>query len=178
MTIAGYPITQVETIPRLLKEHGYQIWYWPVYGSALNCPLEPLTSEFWRKKRRVRLMYGIFFPAVRGQDRGDLIILMTQRLRQARGYSYGDLMTKEATTWYDFLLGGFLRVTNLGRAPIQVTEGLIDRCETVFELNILPKQDEKGEYQRQLTISYDDSILPTDAQGMFPCPRCKQVIGI
>lgn len=178
MTIAGYRITQVKTIPRLLKEHGYQIWYWPVRGSALNCPLEPLTPEFWREKRRVRLMFGNFLPAIRKPDRGDLIILLTQSLRQSRGFSYGDLTTEEAITWYDFLLREFLRVTNLDRTPVQLTESLIGKFEKVFELHILPTRNEKGKYHRHLTISYVGNILPIDVRGMFRCPRCRQAVSV
>ncbi len=60
MLISGYPITNIKCRASSLADFGYKVWYWQLEGDAYDCPLEPLTQEFWQAKQNARLACGIF----------------------------------------------------------------------------------------------------------------------
>ena len=52
MLIGGYPITNIKCRASSLADYGYKVWYWQLEGSAYDCPLEPLTQEFWQAMQK------------------------------------------------------------------------------------------------------------------------------
>jgi hypothetical protein len=83
MLISGYPITNIRCRASSLADDGYKVWYWQLECSAYDCPLEPLTQEFWETRKASRLAYGILLPALDERVCGDLLILATQPLARA-----------------------------------------------------------------------------------------------
>jgi hypothetical protein len=177
--IGKYPITKIDILPGSFANQGFQIWYWHVGGSSLDCPLEPLTPEFWQEKRRARLVHGLLLPAVDVRDRGDLLILVTQRLQHVNRKEFGGLTIRQRYELYALILDiDFTHVEGLKIMPTPIRIDFFKKFEKIFDEQILPKKDEKGEYHRELSSSPENEILRPDQQGNIKCPKCEQLVGI
>ncbi len=179
MTIDKYPITRLNVLPRSLINSGYQIWYWFVGMSALTCPIEPLTPEFWQRKQKSHLVYGIVLPAIDKQESGELLIMVSQRLKYAQKNGVRKLSAQQRQDLYNLVFHlGFLQVTGFQAVPAWTRISFFQRNEKAFDLHILPTKDEKRKYHRKLMVSHENHVLQSNSRGKFKCPKCSQPVGI
>jgi hypothetical protein len=179
MTIDKYPITRLNVLPRSFINSGYQIWYWFVGMSALTCPIEPLTPEFWQRTQKSILVYGIVLSAIDKQDGGDLLILVSQNLKDAQKEGLRKLSMQQRQDLYNLVFHlDFLQVTGFHSVPVWTRISFFQRFEKAFDLHILPRRDEKGGYHRELMISHEDHLLQPDSDGKFSCPKCGHLVEI
>ncbi len=179
MTIGKYPITRLNLLPGSFVNSGYQIWYWFVGMSALNCPIEPLTPEFWKEKRNALLIYGTVLSAIDKQDGGDVLILVSQRLKYVEKNGLRKLSVQQRQDLYDLIFHiHFLQVTGFHSVPAWHRITFFQRSEKAFDLHILPRRDKKGEYHREIIVSHENHILQPNSEGKFNCPKCHKPVGI
>ncbi len=174
MLLGDFPLVKLDALPASLGKQGYQIWLWSVEEGAFDCPLEPLTQEFWQTNLESRLAYGIVLPACDFQKEEDLLVLVSQKLSQSVSRQFGRLRTRQRYQLFNFLMEIQLpnteHLTSL-HPFVRVTYFKI--LEEVFRSSILPIKDEKGKYRRS-TSAGSVEVMP---EGLSPliCPKCGQV---
>lgn len=151
MLICGYPITNVKCRASSLADYGYKVWYWQLEGGAYDCPLEPLTQEFWQAKQDARLAYGILLLSLDARAPGDLLILATQGLYATFDQGFGHLTIPQFLSLHRAILRtSFPQVDLLRSLQFEDRLDLFKELETAFAELVLPKRNEKGEYYRRL----------------------------
>jgi hypothetical protein len=177
MLIGGYPITNIKCRASSLADYGYKVWYWQLEGSAYDCPLEPLTQEFWQAKQNARLACGILLLNLDARAPGDLLILATQGLYATFDQGFGHLTIPQILSLYRAILRlGFPQVELLRSLQFEDRLDLFKELETAFAELVLPKRNEKGEYYRRLHKLEAFDTAQADSLGVGSCPRCKQRI--
>lgn len=179
MMVGDYPITQIRHSIKSLLKQGFEIWYWFVGETAFECPMEPLTQEFWQKHRDARLAYGLILPAVDVRDRGDLLILVTQNLKQARHQRFGGLKVRQRYEIHSLLLEiDFTQVGGFKYMPVPMRLDIFRKFEDIFKNYLLPKKNDGGEYYREPAPSGGSELLRPDSQGKVVCPKCKRSVAL
>jgi hypothetical protein len=178
MTVGNYPITRINNAIGSFVEHSYKVWCWHIGGSALSCPFEPLTQEFWHEKRNSRLVYGLRFPGIDLRYGGDLIILVTQYLQYAKNKGFGGLTVRQRYELYSLIQEvDFIHVSGLKSKPMPVRFDFFNKCANDFVEHVLPKKNESGELYREPTSKSNEAIvLRLDGQGKIDCPGCKRKV--
>jgi hypothetical protein len=175
MLIGGYPITRVKCRASSLADYGYKVWYWQLEGSAYNCPLEPLTQEFWQAKQNARLAYGILLLTLDARAPGDLLILSTQGLDMTFDQGFGRLTVPQILSLQRAILRlSFPQIDPLRSLQFEDRLDLFKELETAFAELVLPRKNEKGEYYRRLHKLEAFDTAQADSLGVGFCPRCKQ----
>ncbi len=177
MLIGGYPITNIKCRASSLADYGFIVWYWQLEGGAYDCPLEPLTQEFWQAKQNARLAYGILLLTLDARAQGDLLILATQSLDAIFDQRFGHLTIPQSLSLYRAILRlNFPQVEILRSLQFEDRLNLFKELETAFEELVMPRKNEAGEYYRRLhkLEAYDPA--QADSLGVGFCPRCKQRI--
>ena len=120
-------------------------------GGAYDCPLEPLTQEFWQAKQDARLAYGILLLSLDARAPGDLLILATQGLYATFDQGFGHLTMPQFLSLYRAILRlGFPQIELLRSLQFEDHLDLFKELETAFAELVLPRRNEKGEYDRRL----------------------------
>jgi hypothetical protein len=177
MLIDGYPIKNIKCRASSLVDYGYKAWYWQLEGGAYDCPLEPLTQEFWQAKQDARLAYGILLLGLDARAPGDLLILATQGLYATFDQGFGHLTIPQLLSMHRAILRlGFPQVDLLRSQHFEDRLDLFKELETAFEELVLPMKNEKGEYYRRLHKLEDFDTAHADSLGVGFCPKCKQRI--
>ena len=177
MLIDGYPITRVKCRASSLADYGYKVWYWQLEGSAYDCPLEPLTQEFWQAKQNARLAYGILLLTLDARAPGDLLILATQSLDTTFDQRFGHLSISKLLSLHRVILRlDFPQVDILRPLHFEDRLDLFKELETAFAELVLPRKNEVGEYYRRLHKLEAFDPAQADSLGVGFCPRCKQRI--
>ena len=147
-----------------LADYGYKVWYWQLEGGAYDCPLEPLTQEFWQAKQDARAP-------------GDLLILATQGLYATFDQGFGRLTIPQILSLHRTILRlSFPQVDILRSLQFEDRLDLFKELETAFAELVLPRKNEKGEYYRRLHKLEAFDPTQADSLGVGFCPRCKQRI--
>lgn len=174
MSFEDFPLVRLDALPTSLEKQGYQIWLWSVEEGAFDCPLEPLTQEFWQTNLESRLAYGIALPARDFQKEEDLLVLVSQKLSQSLRRQFGRLHARQRYQLFNFLME--LQLPNTEHLTslhpfVRVTHFKI--LEEVFRSSILPIKDERGKYRRP-TSAGSIEVMP---EGLSPliCPKCGQI---
>ncbi len=174
MLIGGYPITNIKCRASSLADYGYKVWYWQLEGGAYDCPLEPLTQEFWQVKQNARLAYGILLLNLDARAPGDLLILATQGLYATFDQGFGHLTIPQILSLHRAILRlGFPQVDILRPLHFEDRLDLFKELETAFEELVLPRKNEEGEYYRRLYKLEAFDTAQADSLGVGFCPRCK-----
>jgi hypothetical protein len=177
MMISGYPITRVKCRASSLADYGFKVWYWQLEDSAYDCPLEPLTQEFWQAKQNARLACGILLLNLDARARGDLLILATQGLYATFDQGFGRLTIPQFLSLHRAILRlSFPQVDILRSLQFEDRLDLFKELQTAFEELVLPSKNEKGEYYRRLQKLEAFDTAQADSLGVGFCPRCKQRI--
>jgi hypothetical protein len=177
MSIGGYRITNVKCRASSLADYGYKVWYWKLEGAAYDCPLEPLTQEFWQAKQNARLAYGILLLSLDARAPGDLLILATQSLDMTFDQGFGQLTIPQFLSLHRAILRiSFPQVDILRPLHFEDRLDLFKELETAFAELVLPRKNEKGEYYRRLHKLEAFDTAQADSLGVGFCPRCKQRI--
>jgi hypothetical protein len=177
LLINGYPIKNIRCRASSLADFGYKVWYWQLEGNAYDCPLKPLTQEFWQAKQNARLAFGILLLNLDTRAPGDLLILATQDLYATFDQGFGRLTIPQVLSMYRVILRlGFPQVDILRTLQFEDRLDLFRELETAFEELILPRKNEAGEYYRRLYKLEDFDPTQAGILGVGFCPRCKQRI--
>jgi hypothetical protein len=177
MLIGGYPITNIKCRASSLVDYGYKVWFWQLDGAAYECPLEPLTQEFWQAKQNARLAYGILLLTLDARAPGDLLILATQDLYATFDQGFGHLTIPQMLSLYRAILRlSFPQVDLLRSLCLEDRLDLFKEFETALEELVLPRKNEEGEYYRRLHKLEAFDTAQADSLGVGFCPRCKQRI--
>jgi len=177
MLISGYPITSVKCRASSLVDYGYKVRYWQLEGGAYDCPLEPLTQEFWQAKQDARLAYGILLLTLDARAPGDLLILATQGFYATFDQGFGYLTIPQFLSLHRAILRlDFPQVDILRPLHFEDRLDLFKELETAFEELVLPRKNEAGEYYRRLHELEAFDTAQADSFGVGFCPRCKQRI--
>jgi hypothetical protein len=174
MSLYGYPITRINYTRKSLADDGYKLWYWQLEDGAYDCPLEPLTQEFWRARKESRLAYGILLPTLDEREFGDLLILATQPLALSIRQNFGGLTVPQLCDLNSLILKLNLpQVTLLRSLKSEIDRlHLFEGLERAFEELVLPRKNEQGEYYRRLQkLEPYDSTQAKGFGGSY-CPRC------
>jgi hypothetical protein len=177
MMLSGYPIKNIKCRASSLTDYGYKVWCWQLEGSAYDCPLEPLTQEFWQAKQKARLAYGILLLTLNARAPGDLLILATQGLYATFDQGFGRLTIPQFLSLHRAILRlSFPQIDPLRSLHFEDRLDLFKDLETAFEELVLPRKNEKGEYYRRLHRLEAFDTAQADSLGVGFCPRCKQRI--
>ncbi len=174
MSLDGYPITRITHRRSSLADYGYKLWYWQLEGNAYDCPLEPLTQEFWETSKASRLAYGILLPTLDERVCGDLLILATQPLALAIRQNFGGLTVPQLCDLNSLILKlnrpqvVLLRSLKSESNRLHLLEGL----ERAFEELVLPRKNEQGEYYHRLQKLEPYGTTQAKSFGVGYCPRC------
>lgn len=175
--ISGYPITRVKCRASSLADYGYKVWYWQLERSAYDCPLEPLTQEFWQAKQNARLAYGILLLSLDARAPGDLLMLATQGLDMTFDQGFGRLTIPQFLSLQRAILRlSFPQIDPLRSLHFEDRLDLFKELETAFAELVLPRKNEKGEYYRRLHKLEAFDTAQADSLGVGFCPRCKERI--
>ena len=146
MLIDGYPITNIKCRASSLADYGYKVWNWQLEGGAYDCPLEPLTQEFWQAKQDARLAYGILLFTLDARAPGDLLILTTQGLYATFDQDFGHLTIPQLLSIHRAILRlSFPQVDIVRPLHFEDRLDLLKELETAFAELVLPRKNEKGE---------------------------------
>lgn len=174
MSLEGFPITRIIYRRRSLADYGYKLWSWQLEGGAYDCPLEPLTQDFWKTRKGSRLAYGILLPTLDERVCGDLLILVTQSLSIAIRQKFGGLTVTQLYDLHSLILK--LNSPQVGLLRSLKTEidrlYLFDGLETAFEELVLPRKNEEGKYYRRLHRLEPYDSTEAKGFGVGHCPRC------
>ena len=151
MLIGGYPIARIKCRASSLADYGYKVWFWQLDGAAYECPLGPLTQEFWQAEQNARLAYGILLLTLDARAPGDLLILATQDLDATFDQGFGHLTIPQFLSLHRAVLRtSFPQVDPLRSLHFEDRLDLFKELETAFAELVLPRKNEKGEYYRRL----------------------------
>jgi len=173
MPLGDFPLTKLDALPDAMKKDAYQIWLWGLEGSAFDCPLEPLTQEFWKTHLESRLAYGLLLPAREHQKEEDLLVLISQKLTRAISRQYGRLPLRPRYQLFNFIMDiGLPNTEHLTSLHPFVRISNFKMFEEIFRSAILPIKDATGKYRRP-TFAGTIDVLP---HGLTPllCPKCGQ----
>jgi hypothetical protein len=175
MSLEGFPITRINYRRRSLADYGYKLWSWQSEGGAYDCPVEPLTQEFWKARKASRLAYGILFPSLDEKACGDLLILATQPLPRAIRQKFGGLTVPQLFDLHSLILKlHFPQVALLRSLKTEIDRlYLFEGFETAFDELVLPRKNEQGEYYRRLHKLETYDTTQARSFGVGHCPRCN-----
>jgi hypothetical protein len=177
LLIDGYPIKNIRCRASSLAGYAYKIWYWQLESDACDCPLEPLTQEFWRAKQNAGLVDGILIPNLDARARGDILILATQDLFTTLDQGFSCLTIPQILSLHRTILRlSFPQLDFLRSLSFEDRLDLFKELETAFVELIMPRKNEKGEYYRRLHKLETFDPAQAYSLGMGFCPRCKQTI--
>jgi hypothetical protein len=160
MPLGDFPLTKLDALPDAMKRDAYQIWLWSLEGSAFDCPLEPLTQEFWQTHLESRLAYGLLLPTRDHQKEENLLVLISQKLTRAISRQYGRLPLRPRYQLFNFIMDiGLPNTEHLTSLHPFVRISNFKMFEEIFRSAILPIKDEKGKYRRP-TFAGTIDVLP------------------
>lgn len=174
MSLDGYPITRINHRRSSLVHYGYKLWYWQLESGAYDCPMQPLTQEFWEIRKASRLAYGILLPTLDERVCRDLLIFATQPLALAIRQNFGGLTVPQLCDLNSLILKLNLpQVTLLRSLKSEIDRlHLFEGLERAFEELVLPRKNEQGEYHRRLQKLEPYDSTQAKGFGVGYCPRC------
>lgn len=175
MSLGNYPIIKIKGIPPSLKKEGIDVWYWHYKGCAFDCPLEPLIAEYWEEKVQSRLIYGVALPSIYEFEGGDLIVLVSQVIKDAEDKNSWGISSQQKHELFDLIMDIDLpHVAGLSvmTKPMQLV--FLDGFSEAFRKHILPIKDKDGKYYRDNSEDY--KIYPLDSNGCVKCQKCGRTL--
>jgi ribosomal protein L24E len=176
MSLGGYPIHRIRSVPPSLYNKGYSIWFWEVVD-PFECPMEPLTDEFWGEKMNSYLVYGIMVPGFLVTDKGALLILVARKLKYSNSNKVWGLSLQQKHELFDLIVqidftqvGGF----NLMNGALRMSA--FQNFADIFKNHILPFKDENGKFQRKPDDESESRLLKPDEKGWVQCWNCNRKI--
>ena len=173
MALGNYPLRDVGAIPQSFNKPWHKVWLWQVESGAFECPLEPLTQEFWIERLNASLIYGILFPTLDARSGDDTLVLISESIEKSHAAKpFGSITTAQRYEIYRFAHDRKLPNTeHLTRMHHFARIAYLRACEETFRANILPKKDTQGKYWRASFVSAKPVIL--DGVSQVLCPKCE-----
>ncbi len=174
MALGNYPLRDFGAIPQSFSKAWHKVWLWQIETGAFECPLEPLTQEFWREHVNASLIYGILLPTLDAQASDDTLVLISESIEKSHAAKpFGSITTAQRYDIYKFIHNSNLPNTgHLARMHHFARIAYFRSCEETFRMNILPKKDIQGKYRHASFVSAKPVIL--DGVSQVPCPKCEQ----
>jgi hypothetical protein len=174
MALGNYPLRDFGVLPQSFSKSWHKVWLWQVETGGFECPLEPLTQEFWQEQQNASLIYGILLPALDAQTSADMLVLISEGIGKSHvAKPFGSITTAQRYEIYKFIHDRKLPNTeHLARMHHFARIAYLRAYEETFHLNILPKKDAQGEYRRASFVHAKPVIL--DGVSQVSCPKCKQ----
>lgn len=174
MALGTYPLRDFGAIPQSFSKRWHKVWIWQEETGAFECPLEPLTQEFWQEHLDASLIYGILLPTPDSRTSNDTLVLISEGIEKSHtAKPFDSITTAQRYEIYKFVHDRKLPNTeHLGRMHHFARIAYLRACEETFRANILPKKDAQGKYRRASFVSTKPVIL--DRISPVSCPKCKQ----
>lgn len=173
----NHKIIELEvSLPNSLACRGYKIFYWQVKEGIYDAPIYPPTQAYWQETRNSSLIHGLFIPAARVNQGGDLAILVTQSLDSAKQINFGGLSAIQRRDLYKLIMEiNFLQAEEMSVMPFFLQKIFFKKFEKIFAEDIMPLQDRDGNYYRPIS-SEQEELLKPDPAGRIQCTKCNQII--
>lgn len=174
MALGNYALRDLGALPQSFSKSSHKVWLWQVETGAFECPLEPLTQEFWREHLNASLIYGILLPTLDSRTSNDTLVLISEGIEKSHAAKpFDSITTAQRYEIYKFILDRKLPNTeHLGRMHHFARIAYLRAFEETFRVNILPEPDAQGKYRRTSLVSTKPVIL--DGISQLSCPTCEQ----
>lgn len=174
MALGNYPLRDFGILPQSFSKSWHKVWLWQLQVGAFECPLEPLTQEFWQKHQNASLIYGILLPALYAQTSADTLVLISEGIEKSQAAKpFGSISTAQRYDIYKFIHDQKLPNTeHLTHMHHFARIAYLRAYEEAFRMNILPEKAAPGEYRRASFVNAKPFIL--DGGSQISCPKCKQ----
>ncbi len=174
MALGNYPLRNFGAVSKSFTKSWHKVWLWQVETGAFECPLEPLTQEFWREHLNASLIYGILLPTLDSRTSDDMLVLVSERIEKSHiAKPFGSITTAQRYEIYKFIYDRKLPNTeHLVRMHHFARIAYLRAYEETFRMNILPKKDAQGKDRRASFVSAKPLIV--DGVSQVPCPKCEQ----
>jgi hypothetical protein len=176
MSLGKYPINRIKSVPPSLYKKGYSIWFWEVIN-AYECPIEPLTDEFWSEKMNSFLVFGTILPAVLVTDKADLLILVARDLKYTASDQGWGLSLRQMHELFDLIVQiDFKQAEGLSLMPVVLRVNFFKAFADVFKEYVLPFKDKNGKYVRNIFDESESGFLKPDEMERVQCSSCNRLI--